>query len=425
MKTEGKGGIAKAVGVLAGGTFLGQGLVFLLSPVISRLYSLEDFAVLGLFGSFLSIAVVASSLSYERAINLPESDEDAANVLRLSLMLAVGTALLLAILLPFVGPPLARETGVPQFIRYMWLLPVSLLGAGVYQGLNYWAVRKRAFPRIAQTKLTQALGQIITQIGLGFAKVGGVGLLLGDVVSRIAGSSTLFALARKQDKIDLFRFDRDALKAVARRYREMPMYATPAALMHTSASVLPTVLLGSLYGAQVMGAYSFGQRIITGPFTVIGVAFAQVFISRSSELARENPEQLRRFYLTTLKRLFLLGIVPIGIILVGGAPLFRWVFDEKWVEAGVYMQILSVALLIQFAVGPVFTVLTILERQKWLLGADLVGLLLIVGALYGSHAMGQPPRIAMAWYGGALSIMYILLGWLAYRAIQLRVNESR
>jgi O-antigen/teichoic acid export membrane protein len=416
--------MARAVGVLAGGTFVGQGLVFLLSPVISRLYSRDDFAVLGLFGSFLSIAVVASSLSYERAINLPESDDEAADILRLSLILAIGTAVLLAVLLPAFGPPLARATGVPQFIRYMWLLPLSLLGAGVYQGLNYWAVRRRAFPRIARTKLTQALGQILTQIGFGLAKVGGVGLLLGDVVSRISGSSTLFALAKKDDGIQLFRFDRERLRAVARRYREMPLYATPAALAHTSASVLPTVLMGALYGSDVMGSYSFGQRIITGPFTVIGVAFAQVFISRSSELARENPVQLRHFYLVTLKRLFLLGLVPIAVILLGGAPLFRWVFGPQWVEAGVYMQILSVALLIQFAVGPVFTVLTILERQKWLLAADLAGLILIVGALYGSHQAGLPPRAAMGWYGGALSMMYILLGWLAYRAIQERVKAS-
>ena len=72
---------------------------------------------------------------------------------------------------------------------------MGLLGAGSYQALSYWAIRRRAFGRIARTKLSQGVGQVVTQVGLGLAKAGAPGLLIGDVIGRVAGGGGLAILA--------------------------------------------------------------------------------------------------------------------------------------------------------------------------------------------------------------------------------------
>ncbi|HOX23097.1 MAG TPA: hypothetical protein PLL10_06490, partial [Elusimicrobiales bacterium] len=84
-----KESFARGVAVLAGGTAIGQGLVLALSPVVSRLYTPDDFGTLAVYASFLGIATVIVSLRYEIAIPLPEDDKVAANLLGLSLLLAL------------------------------------------------------------------------------------------------------------------------------------------------------------------------------------------------------------------------------------------------------------------------------------------------------------------------------------------------
>ena len=51
----------------------------------------------------------------------------------------------------------------------------AFFGAGTYQALSYWAIRRRAFGRIARTKLSQGVGQVVTQVALGLARAGRAG----------------------------------------------------------------------------------------------------------------------------------------------------------------------------------------------------------------------------------------------------------
>ena len=77
---------ARSVGVLAGGTAVAQGIGVLALPLITRLYTPEDFSVLAVFSSIVAIVSVAACLRLEIAIPLPETDEDAANLLALALI---------------------------------------------------------------------------------------------------------------------------------------------------------------------------------------------------------------------------------------------------------------------------------------------------------------------------------------------------
>jgi hypothetical protein len=130
---------------------------------------------------------VVASLRYELAIPLPDDDETAANLLVLSLAIVSGMSLLVGLAVRLFGDHVARWINAPALGPYLLFLPLSFLGAGVYQALNYWAVRKHAFSQIVQTKLGQSVGMVLTQIGLGLSGMDPVGLLLGDAVGRGAG----------------------------------------------------------------------------------------------------------------------------------------------------------------------------------------------------------------------------------------------
>ena len=61
----------RGVASLTTGTVIGQLLLLAASPVVTRLYSAEDFGVFGVFVSLVSILSVVSSLRYQIAIPIP------------------------------------------------------------------------------------------------------------------------------------------------------------------------------------------------------------------------------------------------------------------------------------------------------------------------------------------------------------------
>src|SRR5581483_5834336 len=88
----------------------------------------------------------------------------------------------------------------------LWLLPISVLGAGLYQALSYWAMRRDRYAQIAATKLTQSGVQVMTQLGAGFVTHSTFGLLLGDSLGRVMGSGRFLR--------DLWVEDADKLRAI-------------------------------------------------------------------------------------------------------------------------------------------------------------------------------------------------------------------
>jgi len=122
-----KNTFARGVSVLVGGTAAAQLLTVLAAPLLTRLYSPEDFGLLAVYGSLLALIGVMSSLRYELAIPLPEDDGEAANLAVLSLILVGISALLSGVLVLLLDTAIADALGVPALADYSWLLPVGVL----------------------------------------------------------------------------------------------------------------------------------------------------------------------------------------------------------------------------------------------------------------------------------------------------------
>jgi len=146
-----KNAFARGVSVLVGGTAGAQVLTVLAAPLLTRLYSPEDFGLLAVYVSLLALIGIISSLRYELAIPLPEDEDEgvAANVAALSLILVGLTALLSGVLAWQLGPAIADLLGVPALAGYLWLLPVGALVSGSGQLFDDWAALIRRFTTIA------------------------------------------------------------------------------------------------------------------------------------------------------------------------------------------------------------------------------------------------------------------------------------
>ena len=184
-----KNRFVRGVAVLVSGTVGAQALMVLAAPLLTRLYTPQDFGLLAVFVGLLSIVAVTASLRYELAIPLPSDEREAAALLVLSLSSVLVVAALSAIPVFFYRNAIAGLLNTPALADYLDLVPLGTLFVGAFNVLNVWAIRVKAFTPLAKTKFSQSVAAVGIQVG--GASLGPVALLLGQVAGQAAGSLSL------------------------------------------------------------------------------------------------------------------------------------------------------------------------------------------------------------------------------------------
>ncbi|HEU4965036.1 MAG TPA: GNAT family N-acetyltransferase [Bacilli bacterium] len=412
-----KSRMVRNIGVLAGGTVFSQGLLIVVSPLLTRLYTPEDFGMLAVYISMLSLLLVVASWLYEQAIPLPAAEEDALHLLLLSLLLVGGTAMLTALGVWWFGDEMAAWGQVPALQPYLWLLPLSLLGAGAYQALNQWAVRREAFRLVTKTRLQQSVGAVTTQVGLGLLS-GPLGLLVGDAVSRMLGSSSLLRAAWREVRGCWEKVSWRGIRQMVKRYRRFPLLSTWPTLLNGWLLQIPLLLLTSVHGAQVVGLYALAQRVLGLPIGVIGGAVSQVYMAEAARRVQREPERMPQLFWGTVKHLALIGL-PLLLVLAVAAPwCFGWVFGEEWRESGEYVRLMSLLFYLQFLSIPIGNNLVVYERQDLHLLREGVRIVLMGGTVL-VVVLGELSSVAaVALLSGTGSLGYLLHGYLSWWAMK-------
>jgi len=417
-----RGSFARGVSILAGGTAFSQALAVLASPVLTRLYSVEDFGYFQMYMAFMAFAALAVTLRYEQAIFLPEKEEVAASLV----IVTICTVLAMSALFGFLAWAVHRygllPTSAAGLRPYVGLIPVAICGAGIYQTLSIWALRQKAYPQVMGTKITQVGSQIAIQTGMGVLHTGPLGLFLGDAIGRMAGSLSLARLAwRSRGAFQVARWN--SIWSAAVRYRRFPFVSSGAALLGVAAYSIPPLLMAQLYGTKTLGWFALGDRVLGVPAVLVGQAVSQVYCVEAASLNVSNPGAFHRLFLRSMKRLLWLGLIPFLIFVLFGPALFAFVFGASWREAGVYARWLAAMHYVALVSWPLTPTLNILEKQFWQLGWDVGRLVLTVGSLWLAHRWGWSARSAIAVFGGVVLVGYGSHLLISHYAIKERICQ--
>lgn len=353
----------KNVAVLAGGTVVAQAITLIALPAITRLYTPEQYGIYGAFISVLSIILVVASLRYELAISLPEDDVDAANLMGLSIIIVIITSLISSFIIWLFWPFIIRWTNTPGLKDYLFFLPIAVLGAGSYQVISFWSVRKKTFGILARTKLTQSIGKVVTQLGLGFTGLGVMGLLVGQLIGDSAGSGVILSSAIKGNKQELKKISLLGLKRVAQDYWRFPVYATPSKLLNVATTQIPLLCILSYYGAEHAGWYSLVLLVLGAPISLITISVQNVFWSEASRLVIDDPLKLRQLFYQTSQVLVFISIV-FALIAFLSPWIFSLLFGQAWLQAGYYARNMEFMFITQIIVMPL-SILAVQQLQHW------------------------------------------------------------
>lgn len=410
-------GFRLKVAQVAGGTAISQGMLILASPVLTRLYSPADFGVLAVYLSLVSVLVIVASLRYEFALPIPEEDGDAIHLLALCLALVALTTSLAAVALLFARERVLAWMGAPGLGPFLWLVPVSILGAGLYQVFNCWAIRKGRYGRIARTKVTQGLTTLSLQLAVGAMSGGPVGLLVGDAAGRTNGTRTLAMLDWRDDWRLLRAVTWPGIWKAALRYRRFPLLSSSTALMNTLNLRLPALLLAIHYGPAVAGGFILAQRVFALPSSVIGESVAQVYFGAFAKMSYQGPAGLMGLFQGTVKRMLALALPLMLLSSLAGWLLFPVLFGAAWQEAGLFVVAIAPMAMAQFGLACADSSLLVLERQDLALYRELLRSGLLVSAILGAYLLKLGPTRAVFLFGAAGTVAYVSYGLITWYAI--------
>jgi len=377
---------------------LAQGLLVLASPILTRLYGPAAFGVFALFSSLTGIIDAVICLRYELAIMLPENDADGANLLAGSFGIAT---LISSLTIPAIwlgGPALARWLNAPQIVPYLWWIPLVLFFGGIGAGhpaLNAWASRTRNFKEISITRVVGTIAVVGTQLSIGlsgFSSAGGLieGTLVGSILSPILLGWRIW---RQDHRIFIEGISWKGIWENLQLYRKFPFYNTFATLLNTISWQVPSFLLAAFFSTTVVGYYALGNQLLRVPMDLIGYSVGQAFFSHAA--TARNDGTLPAFVVNTFRRLVEYSFFPILILMVIGRELFVIVFGSQWAEAGVYTQILSVWMCFWFISSPLSGLFSILEKNEYSFGINIVVLVSRIAAIWLGAFLGSA-RLAIA-----------------------------
>ena len=346
---------------LGSGVIIAHIITLAISPVITRLYTPDEFGLFALFTSIIAISTLFATGAYEFAIVLPEKKHSAIQLFKLSVLGSTFFSAFLFALLLF-GYPLWMDI-TSLSLSFLLLLPLGIFASSLMSIFNYWFNRNEYFDEFAQAKISMSVGTGIFQLFLGAVGPTSIGLLIGLVAGRLFSAGTM-ALKKLEDVRTLFtNWVKRDLKVAALKYSDHPKFVLLSSLLSAFSIEVPVFLITSLFGSQELGYYGLSLRVLMAPVTLVSLSVGHVYYQKFA--ARKNSgEYLAPYILRLWGALALLGILPFTLLFFFSEPVFVFIFGSDWLGAGTVSEILAPMLFFLFLVNPTSKSLLVLDQQR-------------------------------------------------------------
>ncbi|AKH20848.1 oligosaccharide flippase family protein [Sedimenticola thiotaurini] len=333
-------------------------------PVLTRLYSPDAFGVAAVFTSIVTIFGVLACMRYEQSIVIPENDSEAANMLVASISIACVMAIMTAVAVWIGADYLTYWLDVPQLTNYIWLVPVAVFLQGVFNALGYWNIRIKDFGRLSAARAAVGVTSTSSQLALGAAGYTTSGAMIhSQVFGQFAATCLIcYQVLKKNGAYIIHCLSFKEICEGLRRYHKFPLYGSFSIFLGVAAWQLPVLMMGYYFSTAVVGFYALGFRVLQSPVNLIGSAIGQVFFKSAAEAKIQG--RLDAMVVTIFGNLVRISLFPMLMLAIVSVDLYRVVFGDRWMEAGMYTQILTGWAWLWFLTTPFTPIFSIYEKQE-------------------------------------------------------------
>ena len=361
------------------GTTIAQAIPIAISPILTRIYSPEDFGMFALYMSVASILSVVATGRYELAIMLPKKDEDAVNIVALSIVISFVVSFISLLIVFSFNAQITSFLGNPDISSWLYFIPLTVLLTGIYQSFNYWSNRKKQYKRLATSRVVQSGTTASSNLLFGFAGFGSGGLIGSTILGQGIATALLSRLVLREDigKITLIR--RLKIFALMKKYKKLPLFNLTNAVIDGVRLSGISILIAKFFSTSILGQFSLAWKMVQTPMSLIGSSLSQVFFQKVSSVDKADLYVLVKQF---IKKAILVSLPMFLVIYFFAEDIFMVIFGEDWRIAGKAASVMTPWLFLNFITSPLSTLFIVLNKQDIMLLFACFYMLIPLSLLY-------------------------------------------
>ena len=416
----------KSFFILASGTLLSQVIQILVYPFITRIFTPEDFGIKAFFTTVLVLTTSFSTGKYEESISLPKKDEEAIDVIILSIILSIVAAIFFSIFFYFFKEFLFGFQTKYDFLIYVILLPIGIIVISIVNSLIQWSMRKGEYKIMSKVKIIQSSAKGIFELSGGYFGFGGIILIVGTLIGTCGGviSYSLFFLKQvKKFNIKLqASFNKERLSFVLKKYINFPKFSVAAGLFNRLTNHLPILYFSKYATVAVLGHFSIAVLLVSILNAIFIESLLKIFYTEFASRIKSNIKSANTLFLkNVLLTTLVSSIIALGFFVLG-KPFILFAFGEQWNLAGEILPYYGWVLIgiTWFFIS--LYVFSLLEKQKWILFFNLIKLAFVSLGFFIAGKMEMDNISTIQLY---VLIILVFSGIQLFAAFQLIQNKIK
>jgi O-antigen/teichoic acid export membrane protein len=326
----------KNIVILSGGTIVAQIIGLIAQPIATRLYTPNDFGVMAIILSLIGLFSSSLNGQYHLSIVTAKSDKEANSVAALAIYFGLIVSVIVSIgiiIYTLLNPITFASAGLWIYIS----IPFIIL-SGITNVISSYNNRFKQYKLLATVSLYRSIGSNLVKIGLGFAKIGFIGLIFSFIISILAGIRKQSEFFRKNWK-EIFSTRKAVLILLLKKYKNQPLYSAPGIFaVSYSVSIIP-LFIASLYGIKELGYYALATATLSLPFSLVTGNIGTVYFRQASK-EKSDTGIFYNSFKSSLVLLVLVSIVPFLSLAFFSETLFAFVFGSAWFRSGTFVFLL-------------------------------------------------------------------------------------
>lgn len=407
-----RNGILKRVSVLMSGTVIGQLALFSVTPILTRVYPTSSFNDFGIYTAILSVASVVATFRLESAIPIAKDRSEAYSIANLSILTSAIIAIA-SLLVSFI----ILKAGLINISSSIWhfsiLIGISVFLVGAFESLIALQIRLDSFKKIAYAKATQGFASAIGQVSMSILSYSSVGMIMGDAFGRIFGFKNLYADFRRNRPV----IRKSNLLLILKKYKDFPLYSTPAGLVNSLGVQAPIFLLSAAFTPSQVGLYIFCNRILAIPTGLLARNLGQVYLSEFSRM-----DELNQPTSSIAKQYFLISFISASLfcipLIVFSDKIIPFIFGDQWAAAVPMLKALLILSIFQVSAVTISQTLNATRKNSWQLIWDSARLISLFATFYWSKSNDQTVYQSVECYSITNTVFYIILIIISINALK-------
>ena len=397
------------VGKLLSANIFAQALSLLIYPLLTRLFTPENFGLMSLFLSISGVLVIVATAEYHYAIVLPKEEEKARSLAQLCGFIVACVVIFLCLTIPF-SRGIAALFKAPELAHWWWAMPVSVAVMAVWNILNYLYIRSQSFTKISSYLISQSVVNAGAKLSFGWLGWLSGGLIIGSIVGPFCAIVWHVVAGWKQRFRQLFVINRPAVHEMAKEYRNFPCFSLPKSLVNTFSMNLPTFLLTPVFGLENVGFWSLALMVSFQPVNIIARSIYQVFYQKVAVLVQQRQSIRGVIWAYTWK----MGLVMIvGLAALYG--LLPWLvttlFGAKWLVSATLIRYLYPMIGLTILSSVLCFLPDVFGRQRGAFVLEVINLALLLIALSIGIYLGEFRRSILLYSLAETLFILLQLGW--------------